>query len=190
MEAWNKTKLPYGAKKWLKENYPNTTNAEIMARYGISKHVLERLKKELGLKKSEEFMRASRAKGFATMKEIGWPPKGYAIPNREKAWATLADRTKNRGDEWKGKISRTMAKQWKDEKRRVLFGLEQKTNRKVTKAPKFKCELRSRMRRLGYIIPRGGNIAYWDVNTKRSQSKERTARKYGIRIEPMPTQGR
>ena len=130
-------------------------------------------------------MRSSREKGFATIKEIGWPPKGYAIPNREKAWATLAERTRDRGDEWKGKISRSMAKQWKDEKRRVLFGLEQKTKRKVTKAPKCKYEHRYRMRALGYIIPRGQNVAYWDDNTKRSESHERTAQKYGIRIEPM-----
>lgn len=177
--------LPHGAKKWLKENYANTPNEEIMARFGIKKGVLSRLKKELHLKKSEEFMRASRAKGFATMKEIGWPPKGYAIPNREKAWATLAERTRNRGDEWKGKISLTMAKQWKDEKRRVLFGVEQKTKRKVTKAPKSKYTHRGRMRGLGYIIPRGQNVAYWDENTKRSESKERTAQKYGIRIKPL-----
>lgn len=183
--GWNRTVLSSEVEQWLKENYANTPNEEIMARFGIKRGVLSRIKKELHLVKSEEFMRVSRAKGFATMKEIGWPPKGYAIPNREKAWATLAERTRNRGDEWKGKISRSMAKQWKDEKRRVLFGLEQKTKRKVTKAPKFKCELRCRMRRLGYIIPHGGNIAYWDMNTKRNKSKEITAGKYGIRIEPM-----
>lgn len=184
--GWNKTVLPRGAKKWLKENYANTPNEKIMEMFGIKRGVLSRLKKELNLEKSEEFMRASRAKGFATMKEIGWPPKGYAIPNREKAWATLAERSRNRGDEWKGKISRSMTKQWKDEKRRVLFGLEQKTKRKVTKAPKCKYEYRYRMRALGYIIPRGSSVAYWNAETKRNESKERTARKYGIKIEPMP----
>ena len=105
---------------------------------------------------------------------------------REKAWASLADRTKNRGEEWRNKISESVRKQFADEKRRVLFGLEQKTNRKIIKAPKFKCELRSRMRNIGYIIPRASNIAYWNEATKRSESKERTAAKYGIRIEPMP----
>lgn len=181
----SKTVLPRGAKKWLKENYANTTNSEIMARFGIKKGVLARLKKELRLKKSEEFMLDARARGQATLKEMGWPPKGYIIPNREKAWASLADRTKNRGEEWKEKISKSVKKQFADEKRRVLFGLEQKTNRKVTKAPKFKCELRFRMRKLGYIIPRGSNIAYWNEETKRNKSKERTAEKYGIRIEPI-----
>lgn len=180
-----KTVLPRGAKKWLKEHYANTSNSDIMEHLGIKKGVLARLKKEFRLKKSKEFMRASRAKGFATLKEMGWPPKGYAIPNREKAWASLAERTKNRGEEWKEKISKSVKKQFADEKRRVLFGLEQKTNRKVIKAPKFKCELRFRMRKLGYIIPRGSNIAYWNEETKRNESKERTASKYGIRIEPI-----
>lgn len=181
-----KITLPRGAKKWLKENYANTTNSEIMERLGIKKGVLARLKKELRLKKSEEFLKRSRSKGLATLKEMGWPPKGYIIPNREKAWASLADRTKNRGEEWKNKISESVRKQFAAEKRRVLFGLEQKTNRKVIKAPKFKCELRSRMRNIGYIIPRASNIAYWNEATKRSESKEITAAKYGIRIEPMP----
>lgn len=181
-----KITLPRGAKKWLKENYANTANSEIMERFGIKKGVLARLKKELHLKKSEEFMRLSHERGRATLKEMGWPPKGYAIPNREKAWANLTERTKNRSEEWKEKISRTVRKQIADEKRRVLFGLEQRTNRKVTKAPKFKHEHRHRMRKLGYIIPRGSNIAYWNEGTKRSASRERTAGKYGIRVEPLP----
>ena len=184
----NKKKLPRGAVKWLKEHYADTPNAEIMKRYGISKTVLSRLKREYRLKKSEEYMRKARKKGFETIRAMGWPPKGYAIPNREKAWATLAERTKNRGEEWKGKISRTMSKQWKDEKRRVLFGLEQKTKRKVTKAPNFKRELRYRMRWLGYIIPRGGNIAYWNEDTNRNERKEKTAMKYGIELQPMEEQ--
>lgn len=181
-----KKKLPRGSKKWLKENYANMSNKDVMEHLGIKKGVLARLKKELRLKKSEEFMNQVREQGRATLKEMGWPPKGYAIPNREKAWASLAERTKNRGEDWKNKISETIKKQFADEKRRVLFGLEQKTNRKVIKAPKFKCELRFRMRKLGYIIPRGSNIAYWNEETKRNESKERTAAKYGIRIEPMP----
>lgn len=178
-----KKKLPRGTLKWLKENYANMSNKDVMEHLGIKKGVLARLKKELRLKKSEEFMNQVRERGRATLKEMGWPPKGYAIPNREKAWASLADRTKNRGEEWKEKISKSVKKQFADEKRRVLFGLEQKTNRKVIKAPKFKCELRFRMRKLGYIIPRGSNTAYWNEETKRNESKERTAAKYGIRVE-------
>lgn len=180
-----RVKLPRGAKKWLKENYATTPNREIMARFNIKKGVLSRLKDELHLVKSEEFMRKSREKGIAKIKANGWPPKGYAIPNREKAWATLRERTKERKIEWNENISKGMKKQWQDEKRRVLFGLEQKTKRKVTKAPRFKYEHRMRMRRLGYIIPRGSNIAYWNENTKRNASKERTAGKYGIKIEPL-----
>ena len=178
-----KKQLPRGSKKWLKENYANMSNKDVIEHLGIKKGVLARLKKELRLKKSEEFMNQAREQGRATLKEMGWPPKGYAIPNREKAWASLADRTKNRGEEWKNKISETVKKQFADEKRRVLFGLEQRTNRKVIKAPKYKLEHRYRMRKLGYIIPRGSNIAYWNEETKRNESKERTAAKYGIKIE-------
>ena len=178
-----KKQLPRGSKKWLKENYANMSNKDVMEHLGIKKGVLFRLKKELRLKKSEEFMNQVREQGRATLKEMGWPPKGYAIPNREKAWASLADRTKNRGEDWKNKISESVKKQFADEKRRVLFGLEQRTNRKVIKAPKYKLEHRYRMRKLGYIIPRGSNVAYWNEETKRNESKERTAIKYGIKIE-------
>lgn len=68
----------------------------------------------------------------------------------------------------------------------MLFGLEQKTKRKVTKAPKAKYEHRARMRASGYVIARGGNVAYYTSETARSASKENTARKYGIGVEPMP----
>lgn len=94
-----KKELTRSQKIWLKKNYPNTRNDKIIEYLGIGKTVLERLKKEMRLKKSEIFMQESRNKGFATMKAMGWPPKGYAIPNRELAWAKTAERSKNKSKE-------------------------------------------------------------------------------------------
>lgn len=185
-----RVKLPRGAKKWLKENYATTPNSEIMARFGIKKGVLSRLKDELRLVKSEEFMRASRAKGFATMKEIGWPPKGYIIPKsdeaRRKGFEKMAEM---RADEeinarWRKNMSIGRKKLYKDEKRRVLFGLEQKSKIKVVRASHAKVCCRTELRSLGYIVGRGSNVAYWNEETKRDESKESLALKHGIRIVP------
>lgn len=192
--VWNKTVLPRGGVKWLKENYANTPNSEIKAKFGISKGVLDRLVREYGLRKSPEYLKAvnreSRRLAVKAAMAKGWPPKGYVIPKSDEARKKgLEKMTEMRADaefnaRWRKNISDTRKKLYKDEKRRVLFGLEQKTDIKVVSASHAKRCCRLKLRKLGYIIGRGESIAYWNAETKRNESKERTAQKHGIRIMP------
>ena len=68
----------------------------------------------------------------------------------------------------------------KAEKRRVLFGLEQKTKLRVVQAPKEKICLRNGLRKKGYEIARASNEAFITAATHRSEVMERRAMSMGI----------
>ena len=193
--GWNRTKLPRGGVKWLKENYADTPNSEIKAKFGISKGVLDRMVREYGLRKSPEYLKEINKESLrlATKAAMakGWPPKGYIIPKSEEARKKGQEKiAEMRADaeinaHWRKNISISRKKLYRDEKRRVLFGLEQKSKMKVVRASHAKICYRAELRSLGYIVGRGSNVAYWNEETKRDENKERLALKHGIRFEPL-----
>lgn len=170
---------------WLKANYSITKNEVICERLGIGRTLLNGVSRQLGLKKiptfQSDFVKVTKKYNDGRSKNR---PSPLAIANSKAAIARLRQ-DEERNARWRENISKGLRELCKAEKRRVMFGLEQKTKRKVTKSPRFKYEHRCRMRSLGYIIDRGGNIAYYTNETKRNETKENTARKYGIRIEPL-----
>lgn len=196
--GWNRTNLPRGGVKWLKENYANTPNSEIMAKFGISKGVLDRMVREYNLRKSPEYLKSAKRESLRLATKaamaMGWPPKGYVIPKSDEARRKGQEKiTEMRADaefnaRWRKNISETHKKLYKDEKRRVLFGLEQKTHIKVVRASRAKVCCRSELRSLGYIIPKGSNVAYYNAETLRNEKREMNARKHGIRVEPSEAQ--
>lgn len=196
--GWNRTKLPRGGVKWLKENYANTPNSEIMEHFGITKAVLDRMVKQYRLRKSPEYLKAINRESLRLATKaamaIGWPPKGYIIPKSEEARRKGQEKiAEMRADaeinaHWRKNISDGRKKLYKDEKRRVLFGLEQKTRIKVVRASHAKVCCRSELRSLGYIIPKGSNVAYYNAETLRNEKRELNARKHGIRFEPSEAQ--
>ena len=80
------------------------------------------------------------------------------------------------------------------ERRRVAFGLEQKTALRVVKAPKAKIYLRHELRKRGYVVPHASSDATIATDTRRSAILEQRAEKMGIRFYPTEkqngTQGR
>ena len=62
------------------------------------------------------------------------------------------------------------------EKARALFGLERKTKLQVIRRPHYFACQRNYLRKLGYIIERGGMIAYYTPETRRSQDYESRTR--------------
>lgn len=70
------------------------------------------------------------------------------------------------------------------EKRRLRFGLEQKTNLVFNINPnKNKIyDLRVRMRKHGYVLGELLSEVYFDENTQRSERCENTAKKYHIKV--------
>ena len=60
----------------------------------------------------------------------------------------------------------------KMEKARALFGLPRQTKLAVIRRPKSQVAMRYSLRKKGYIIERGGTIAYYNENTNRSLTME------------------
>ena len=77
-------------------------------------------------------------------------------------------------------IGEQRKKTFKAEKRRVLFGLEQKTGLRVVQAPKAKIRLRNGLRKKGYEIARASNEAFITAATHRSEVMEHRAISMGI----------
>jgi len=179
-------------KSWITKHFKNTKNDIILEKLKISHSALHRFAKENGLTKTKQFQKSCQlnATKFAreANKKNNWPPKGYVIPkseeNRFKAGVTNqmrlgAKKNKERIEKSAASRRKTVAA----EKRRVLFGLEQKTKLKVIRAPHNKIAYRNYLRRRGYVVDRAGVEIYYTEHTSRSEKVEKTAfEKYRFKI--------
>ncbi|MGM9815997.1 MAG: hypothetical protein ACI304_02925 [Lepagella sp.] len=177
--------------EWLRANYANTTNAEIMEHLGIKNSTLHRLARAYRLTKSKEFMdrwqKEITRRARATNERNNWPPKGYIIPkSREycfkKGVTPLMLLGPERNAERIRKSSETRKATIASERRRILFGLEQRTKLKLNGSFRPKANVRYQMRKLGYLVDRGGNTATITPLTRRSEHYERRCKEVGIRI--------
>lgn len=177
--------------KWFRENFANTTNAEVMAHLNIKSSTLHRLARAYGLTKSKEFMADWQKKitEFArlTNQRNNWPPKGYIIPNSRKYCFKKGVTPLMRLDPEREaarilKSSETRKATIASERRRILFGLEQRTKMKLNGTFRPKANVRYQMRKLGYLVDRGGNTATVTPQTRRSEHYERRCKEVGIHI--------
>lgn len=178
-------------KKWLRENYPVSKNEEVMACLGVSFGTMQRVRREMGLKKSPGFMRecqlaASRAAKASHLANGTYPRKGFQIPGSsrhrfQRGVTSLMRLGPEREAERVRKSAETRRKTLAAERRRVLFGMEQKTRLKIGHS-RTKSAYRCKMRRMGYVIERGGWMAVATAATRRSPLVEKSAARYGIRV--------
>lgn len=146
--------------QYVREHYADMTVSQLKSETGLSASGITEIAKRYNLEKSEEFI-----------KNFGYKVFG----GRNVTWEK--DVQKRKG------ISATRKIICQQERRRVLFGLPQKTNIKVVRAPRGKYEFRSSLRKHGYIVGRGSDTAAFNETTKRSRTMERRASKYGITIK-------
>lgn len=175
--------------EWLCANYANTTNAELMAHLNIKSTTLHRLARAYRLSKSKEFMLAVARENFRQASiaaaRLGWPPKGYIIPNRhafQKGVTNLMRLGPEREAARIHKSSETRKATIAAERRRILFGLEQRTKMKLNGTFRPKTNVRYQMRKLGYIVERGGQTATITPQTRRSEHYEKRCREVGITL--------
>lgn len=176
--------------EWLKENFGSTKNQELADELGTSPRSVIRMARELGLWKTKEFIsamqrnasehgaRVNRANGGnAGTKNLLVYGKAY----RFKAGESNRDRMSEEAfKEMHRRIGESRKETFRKEKRRVLFGLEQKTGLRVVQAPKEKICLRNGLRKKGYEIARASNEAFITAATHRSEVMERRAISMGI----------
>lgn len=176
--------------EWLVKHYKHTKNKDILERFNLTSYRLHLIAKELGLEKSPQFIKKCSKEnselGLAVLRHKGWPPKGYIIPNQEKKIERLKERKgKKHKKSHVEKFKQTFNNLIDSERRRILFGIEQRTKRKLVRAPKQKVHCRYKLRKYGYHVEKGASIAYYDENTNRNKHFEELAAKYKIRIEPV-----
>ena len=167
--------------QYLIDNFPNTINAELASHLGIGMRTMSRIASELGLAKSPEFLerRTKKAGDASRQWHIRNPkPPGYRIPRSEEFY--FRNGTSIRSRQGEEVHQRAVAKRTairretiKQERRRILFGLPQKTNLRLTAKPREKVLLRYYLRTRGYIIDDDKRMAYYTDCTKRGARIER-----------------
>lgn len=162
---------------WLDKHFKHTKNADVAEKLGVSLRSVNRLAERRGLKKSKQFMTKCQENATAKAHESNlrngtYPPKGYRIPNSEKGQFKKGEKPVDRigakrEAERVAKSAESRRKTFRLEKARALYGLPRETKLNVVKRPRKQISMRYELKRRGYIIERGGFVAYYDENTRR-----------------------
>lgn len=190
----NKITLTPEQEAWLARHYKHTLNADICRRFGICEATLHRIARESGLKKSRQFMSKVTArnqlKAVETNRANGWPPKGYAVPNRDlncfKKGESNKDRlSPERYAEYIEKKNRSWAATRKRDRARFVFGFDQKTKFRFVRQSNSKLMYRYNMKKKGYITNIERNVFFYPDEGMRCPVAERHAPRHGIEIRPL-----
>ena len=162
---------------WLDKHFKHTKNADVAEKLGVSLRSVNRLAERRGLKKSKQFMTKCQENATAKAHESNlrngtYPPKGYRIPNSEKGQFKKGEKPVDRlgvkrEAERVAKSAASRKEIFRLEKARALFGLPRQTKLQVVKRPKKQIQMRYELKKRGYIIERGGFVAYYDKDTRR-----------------------
>lgn len=179
-------------KNWIIKHFKNIKNDVILEKLSISHSMLHRFARENGLKKTKQFQSKCQLNASAIANVVNrrnnWTPKGYKIPKSEeyrfKTGESLAKKLgKKKNQERIIKSAASRRKTIRAEKRRVLFGFDQKTKLKVVAAPRCKNAFRYLLKKRGYLVERGSSDVCYNSETSRSPATEHTAYiKYSFRI--------
>lgn len=192
---YGKVELSEVERMWMRKNFGTTKNADIADHLGISPSTVVRIARDMGLNKTFDFMKAmqrnasehaaiaNRANGGnAGTRNLLIYGKAYQFKKGERQKDKMSAEA---FDAMHRHIGEQRKKTFKAEKRRVLFGLEQKTKLRVVRAPKEKILLRMGLRKKGYEIAHASNEAFITAATHRSKVMERRAKKMGISFIPI-----
>ena len=175
---------------WFRESFACTKNQELADRLGASTRCVTRMARELGLWKTAEFMTATQRNASEHGARVNRARGGnagaknlliYGVATRYKAGENIRDRmSAEELDAMYRKISATRKELFRKERRRVLYGLDQKTDLRVVRCPIEKIRLRCNLRKHGYEIPRASNEATITSDTRRNARMEARAKIFGI----------
>ncbi len=188
---WGKMTPTDEERAWMESHFAHTKNEDVALRLGVSLRTAVRLAREMGLEKGAEFVRAMQANAatHAARANRGEGNSGkvnllkYGEAYRFKPGVGGKDHVSP--EAWPGirrRGAETRKRTIKAERRRVAFGLEQKTALRVVQAPKSKICLRNNLRKHGYEVERASNNATITPATRRSEQMERRAEKMGMRF--------
>lgn len=171
----------------LCQNYQTETNEQLAQRLGISTRTLRRKAKKLGLAKREPVTKTKQIEDLVrdmypnhSLKEIAAQANISWRTVRRMAVQMELTRTPEEESRMRSRIRTSLIK---SERRRITFGLEQRTNMKLV-CNLERIQLRSKLKGYGYIVFKGNNTIYYPSELKRHPVREEHARKVGIKFEP------
>ena len=174
----------------LKERFHTDCLHDIASHIGCTCSTVSNHARRLGLRKISPSGRNSDARSFVL---IEYPNLSYQEMaertglHRETIRIIARELGLERTPEQLRKIrSRRRKELIQKERRRIIFGLDQKTNIKVVSNHQ-KIRLRSSLKRLGYIIGTDGHTFYYYPGLRRHPIKESNGRALGFTFLPLPT---
>ena len=141
----------------LKERYHSTGAAELARMMGRTTDAICQKAETMGLHKSTSYLKELYKKKVELM----------------------------RSDNVNRKRKESLKKTYKAERRRILFGLPQKTKRKMVRMTRAKNGARTRMRKVGYVVTDDHNRIFYTPELTRHPKMEKNAEKNGIKIVPL-----
>ena len=174
----------------LKERFHTDCLHDIASHIGCTCSTVSNHARRLGLRKNSSSGRNSDARSFVL---IEYPNLSYQEMaertglHRETIRIIARELGLERTPEQLRKIrSRRRKELIQKERRRIIFGLDQKTNIKVVSNHQ-KIRLRGSLKRLGYIIGTDGHTFYYYPGLRRHPIKESNGRALGFTFLPLPT---
>lgn len=167
---------------WLQKHFKHTKNEDIAEKLGVSLRSVNRLAEKRGLKKSWQFMRKTQLDAAAAANKSNringtYPPKGYKIPRSEEFWFQKGEKPVDRlgakrDAERIAKSAASRKETFKLERARAIFGLPRQTKMQVIQRPRKQVHVRYYLRKRGYVVERGSNVAYYNSQTNRNLKME------------------
>lgn len=174
----------------LKERFHTDCLHDIASHIGCTCSTVSNHARRLGLRKISPSGRNSDARSFVL---IEYPNLSYQEMaertglHRETIRIIARELGLERTPEQLRKIrSRRRKELIQKERRRIIFGLDQKTNIKVVSNYQ-KIRLRGSLKRLGYILGTDGHTFYYYPGLRRHPIKESNGRALGFTFLPLPT---
>lgn len=175
----------------LLDSFHTSYIKDIAREIGCSTSTASKHARKLGLYKRKDYRKNHDAREFIKMEFENLTYKEMAkrlCITEVSVWKIVKElglvRTKEKKKENK---SRGRIELVKSERRRVIFGLDQRTNLKVV-SNKKRLDLKQKLRKCGYTVIPGDNTVYYDENLKRRPVREANGIKLGLKFMPLPTE--
>ena len=174
----------------LKERFQSEYLHKIAAHLGFSLSSVAKHARELGLRKDNPTGRNRDARAFVEMEytNLSYQEMAERTGMHKESIRIIArelglERTP---EQYRTIRSRRRKELVQKERRRIIFGLDQKTNIKVVSNLR-KIRLRGSLKRLGYIIGADGHTFYYDSTLRRHPVREAHGKTFGFTFLPLPT---
>lgn len=173
----------------LKERFHTEYLQDIADDMGFSRSTVQQHARKLGLRKADPRERNKDIRAFVelefhnlTYKEMAKRTglNDYTIFKIARELGLVRTREK-----WNENIGTGLRETYRSERRRVMFGLDQRTKWKVV-CNRKKIRLRHKLKEQGYIVAKGGHTVYYTDDIVRRPKRERNGEKLGFTFMPLP----